>query len=714
MCTENNNTNNANNNEIETLKKWILKYSPNLEKVEDLSNLTELDLSCRKDLSELPDSIRLLTNLKKLSLCECLNLKTLPESIGELRELQELNLNWCYKIEKLPDSICELTNLKNLDLGSCYGIEKLPDDIGNLTELETLNLNGCKELKNLPESIKELTNLKKLSLCECLNLKTLPESIGELRELQELNLNWCYKIEKLPDSICELTNLKNLDLGSCYGIEKLPDDIGNLTELETLNLSGCKELKNLPESIKDLTSLKELYLRYCYKLDKIHNNITNIELLDKFSLLSIIDILYKKQQDKLRPNNEENEIIKKYSNRILELEKNSIDEFRFYAYFYLALIFCQEKNYGEVHNCIKHMENINNECGDKPDYFYKKEVLIQIDNAPNNLKKQFLDILLSYLDMELCLRIDCWIGYFEQTVAQYIKPAFAMRLLEKDENGKSKNPLQLSNITTFNDPKEGKVIFEYLNGLEGFKNNNIIFNPISKLTTFVGCFTFNHDKLNHFRLYGKEENKEATGVSLVLDTHFFHNQDNKNDDNENKLYLYRCLYLHPTAKLDKRPYIRIASRDKQTFYRDSDMTEEHWKAYQAHINNIQDTVIEQFDRIINNIQLLFKDINDEKEKEELIETVSFMLLPLSYMVKHSAYEEEQECRIFKFLFVDFNNPNKKIIIDTNNKRMYVEYLPIDSYVKKIYLSPYAEKYADMFRVLTNNKVEVRSSDNPFR
>ncbi|MBR2252008.1 MAG: hypothetical protein IJ881_06350, partial [Neisseriaceae bacterium] len=118
---------------------------------------------------------------------------------------------------------------------------------------------------------------------------------------------------------------------------------------------------------------------------------------------------------------------------------------------------------------------------------------------------------------------------------------------------------------------------------------------------------------------------------------------------------------------------------------------------------------EQFEKITKQIQGIFIDISNEKEN--LIETVSFILLPLSYMVKHSAYEEEQECRIFKFL--SFDNPNNEIKTNIDNKRMYVEYLPIDNYVK-IYLSPYAEQYADMFRVLTNNKVEVRSSDNPFR
>ena len=112
--------------------------------------------------------------------------------------------------------------------------------------------------------------------------------------------------------------------------------------------------------------------------------------------------------------------------------------------------------------------------------------------------------------------------------------------------------------------------------------------------------------------------------------------------------------------------------------------------------------------IKNNIQSLFKKVYNKEEKEQLIETVGFMLMPLSFMIKHSAYQEEQECRIFQFF--PFND--KKIKIE--KKRMYVEYLPIDSYVEKIYLSPYAGQYADMFRALSNGKVEVKTSDEPFR
>ena len=371
---------------------------------------------------------------------------------------------------------------------------------------------------------------------------------------------------------------------------------------------------------------------------------------------------------------------------------------------------CQYKNINELPLSFTELAKLEEN--------YLRKSLEEIGKTKDN-KIKLLDILLSILK----LRENLIVGYDanqcsgnEMNIAHYTRPDIAMKLLkqEKDENNNIKtNPFQMGSIAYVNDPKEGKVIFDYFNELDELKNNHITLKPISTLATFVGCFTFNHDKLNHFRLYGKEQGKEATGVSIVLNIlSFDYNHDKTVNQNkeDKKLPLYRCIYLNPKGKLNGKPYIQVACRDKVTFYREENRKEEDYKSYQTYIQNIQENVNEQFEKITKQIQGIFIDISNEKEK--LIETVSFILLPLSYMVKHSAYEEEQECRIFKFL--SFDNPNNEIKTNIDNKRMYVEYLPIDNYVKKIYLSPYAEQYADMFRVLTNNKVEVRSSDNPFR
>ena len=103
-----------------------------------------------------------------------------------------------------------------------------------------------------------------------------------------------------------------------------------------------------------------------------------------------------------------------------------------------------------------------------------------------------------------------------------------------------------------------------------------------------------------------------------------------------------------------------------------------------------------------------------EEKQKILEAVRFILLPLQYLVKHIAFQEEQECRIMYTTHLH----DEKIHHDWKTQEMYVEYeehvLP---HIDKIYLSPGSAKYQDFFRILLDkgeNDNKVRISQNPFR
>ena len=76
-------------------------------------------------------------------------LTELPESIGQLTQLKKLDLSWGYKDEKqknqltaLPDSLGQLTQLTSLNLSNNQ-LTALPDSLaalGALTQLETLDI----------------------------------------------------------------------------------------------------------------------------------------------------------------------------------------------------------------------------------------------------------------------------------------------------------------------------------------------------------------------------------------------------------------------------------------------------------------------------------------------------------------------------------------------------------------------------------------------
>ena len=105
-----------------------------------------------------------------------------------------------------------------------------------------------------------------------------------------------------------------------------------------------------------------------------------------------------------------------------------------------------------------------------------------------------------------------------------------------------------------------------------------------------------------------------------------------------------------------------------------------------------------------------------EEKQKILEAIRFILLPLQYLVKHIAFQEEQECRIM--YITQFRD--EKIHSDREKQWMYVEYEePVLPHIDKIWLSPGAAKDQDFFRILLDqkeddNKSKVRISQNPFR
>ena len=342
---------------------------------------------------------------------------------------------------------------------------------------------------------------------------------------------------------------------------------------------------------------------------------------------------------------------------------------------------------------------------------------------------------------------------FESKVAHYSRASTAFSLFGDEKNDKEPSHFRLSTIRGVNDPTEGLVLNDYWDqqGIPETIHTN-------DTATFISCFTFNHDSLNQFRLYGKEDGREATGVSLVFKKKFFSDQTDTlefiagpstdpsskserikpNDtgkpesDNKKQLIaksaLYRCIYLDPETG-----YWTLAQRDKSTFYRENkekETAKNNWIKYSEKISKIEesfkDYLFNNNDSVLEKLKKIFKKYNKYgvKEKQKILEAVRFILLPLQYLVKHIAFQEEQECRIMYITHLH----DEKIHHDWEKQWMYVEYeehvLPL---IDKIWLSPGAAKYQDFFRILLDqkeddepdkkedeNESKVRISQNPFR
>ena len=359
---------------------------------------------------------------------------------------------------------------------------------------------------------------------------------------------------------------------------------------------------------------------------------------------------------------------------------------------------------------------------------------------------------------------------FERQVAHYTKPEVLFNLLK---NKNKPSDFRLNVVDFMNDPTENQVLTDWLD-VKTEKDNEI--------KTFLASFSFNHNSLNQFRLYGNENNIVGSSVSVVFNkkffgddikrsinpesiNHLFNNTalglpindsaksvvatmgvnvsneslNHKNDKTENHLNenldpknsetvaeknitssvgslpLFRCLYFDP-----KNGYISIAKRNKYSFYLEhqNDSAENidvKWNNYldslkeEKKIARIRENLKE-----IKNIIFSLKNPEESKQKEiiekitNLDQLIALALMPISCLVKHAAFEDEDECRMIYIT----NIADELIQAPTNYayaNSLFVNYGKIEDYLEKIYLGPQCQPHHKLW--ITNH---VRTSQSKTR
>ncbi|MDR1983896.1 MAG: tetratricopeptide repeat protein [Prevotellaceae bacterium] len=277
--------------------------------------------------------------------------------------------------------------------------------------------------------------------------------------------------------------------------------------------------------------------------------------------------------------------------------------------------------------------------------------------------------------------------------AHYTRKETAEKLLIKDKEDKT-SPFRLNSITTSNDPTEGEIAFDYL-GLENKTTNK-------DYQAFIACFTFDPECLNQFRLYGKEQGKEATGVSILFKKTFFAEKptglaagllmsgsdsvirDSKTETKEDYA-LYRCIYIDPVTK----QIISLGHKDDYTFFRDvlngKKDGEKLSEKKQMEINKItkyKKEINHKLKDIRKEFNELKKLINKVKGEKALI---CDLLINLRYLVKHVAFNEEQECRVVKVAKL---SDHAQVKLDGDNIFINTRSI-VDYYVDKVYFAPKA-------------------------
>jgi hypothetical protein len=281
----------------------------------------------------------------------------------------------------------------------------------------------------------------------------------------------------------------------------------------------------------------------------------------------------------------------------------------------------------------------------------------------------------------------------EKGVAYYCEKTIAQKMLFR------KTKFHLNAINYSNDPTEGRTLLDYLFGKEKSPKKEAL---NTEYGAFAGSFTFNHDSLNQFRLYGKEDGREGTGLSLVFRNSFFSKEaktamkqredskeDSITDEKEEKHALFRCMYIDP----ETRRVETVGHKEAYLFYRkkneEETAIEKKIEDYRKYIDNIVENVRMEME----NLKALVQDL-----EQPIIEQ---LLINLRYLTKHIAFKEEQECRIVKI----YNINDSEIKVSDNFKQMYVRYKPhVVNHIEKVYFGPKAEGMELFHDIVTRNRM----------
>lgn len=287
------------------------------------------------------------------------------------------------------------------------------------------------------------------------------------------------------------------------------------------------------------------------------------------------------------------------------------------------------------------------------------------------------------------------------------------------------NFFRLNTIHNVNDPSEGKLLEGYLKNDSKERNREVRFD--GEYQTFIGCFTFNHDSLNQFRLYGKQDYKEASGISLIFNKNFFKENDHPDqmsfiaterildeqvsEEKISQQPVIRCVYIDPSSQ-----FIHLAQRNQITFYIEfSDRVEADikWMKYKKYIDKKTNEFLIWFECLKSAYQKAMDIVSelDQSKASEINILLDRILLPIKYLIKNIAFQEEQECRML--YITSLKDPKVKMDF---GKFLYVEYdADVKTHLDKIYIAPAATQYQPyLAKLLRDTDVKIELSNNPYR
>ncbi|XP_065627676.1 receptor-like protein 7 isoform X1 [Quercus suber] len=235
-------------------------YSQIPPSIRYLSNLTYLNLSMSAFSGQIPPEILELSNLVSLDLSfnplklQKPGLKSVVENFTSLKLLYLSRVNLSSPV---PHILANLSSLKSLDLSSCGLYGEFPVEIFKLQNLQFLIVQDNENLTGYLPEFHSSNPLQILRLANTGFSGKLPDSIGNLKSLIELDINTCHFSGLVPTSLGNLTKLSQLKLSTNSFSAQTLSWLGKQTKLTLLRLAETNLYGDIPSSLKNLTQLTD-------------------------------------------------------------------------------------------------------------------------------------------------------------------------------------------------------------------------------------------------------------------------------------------------------------------------------------------------------------------------------------------------------------------------------------------------------------------------
>ncbi|KAI6683813.1 hypothetical protein NL676_029726 [Syzygium grande] len=253
----------------------------------ELHSLRSVDLSYLPKLASLPRWLLQASNLEVLSIHICEELDICKDESGDLiildshgglhHSLRSVTLFDLPKLASLPRWLLQASNLERLRIIRCYNLKELPEQIEALQSLQRLHIDDCPSLTSLPEGMGRLASLTQLHISGCGELESFEDESGNNNILDSredftvsgsVDLYSLPKIASLPQWLLQASNLERLEIKNCSNLKELPEQIEALQSLRQLRIFYCPSLTSLPEGMRRLASLTHLEIFDCPELER--------------------------------------------------------------------------------------------------------------------------------------------------------------------------------------------------------------------------------------------------------------------------------------------------------------------------------------------------------------------------------------------------------------------------------------------------------------